>query len=172
MILFEFTFFLLQNFDYNWNIQKSVYHPFFLSFLMPHSQTKPLILEGPKKGVKSKAPIKIGGEQRMKESYNEGVASHIDPESCLDVPRGRGEALTGESAGGLLSGGTTFSRRPSQWFGAKAKQGLAICEWCRAPAESENLVCVDTLHARIGRPRKGNCVCQPIDPPCYNTNNS
>ncbi|MCP5005144.1 MAG: hypothetical protein GY941_14595, partial [Planctomycetes bacterium] len=30
----------------------------------------------------------------MKESYNEGVASHIGPESCLDVPRGRGEALT------------------------------------------------------------------------------
>ncbi|GAX61163.1 RNA-directed DNA polymerase [Candidatus Scalindua japonica] len=31
----------------------------------------------------------------MKGSYNEGVASHIDPESCLDDPRGRGEALTG-----------------------------------------------------------------------------
>ncbi len=49
----------------------------------------------------------------MKESYNEGVASHIDPESCLDDPRGRGEALTGESAGGLLSSENTFFRRPS-----------------------------------------------------------
>ena len=27
----------------------------------------------------------------MKESYNEGIASHIGPESCLDDPRGRGE---------------------------------------------------------------------------------
>jgi hypothetical protein len=31
----------------------------------------------------------------MKESYNEGVASHIGPESCFGDPRGRGEALTG-----------------------------------------------------------------------------
>ena len=37
----------------------------------------------------------------MKESYNEGVASHIDPESCLDDPQGRGEALTGGNTGGL-----------------------------------------------------------------------
>ena len=29
----------------------------------------------------------------MKESYNKGLASHIGPESCLDDPRGRGEAL-------------------------------------------------------------------------------
>ena len=28
----------------------------------------------------------------MKESYNEGVASHVGPESCLDDPRGRGES--------------------------------------------------------------------------------
>ena len=27
----------------------------------------------------------------MKESYDEGVASHVGPESCLDDPRGRGE---------------------------------------------------------------------------------
>ncbi len=33
----------------------------------------------------------------MKESYQKGVANHLSPESCLDEPRGRGEALTGES---------------------------------------------------------------------------
>lgn len=32
----------------------------------------------------------------MKESYRKGQASHLGPESCLDDPRGRGEALTGE----------------------------------------------------------------------------
>ncbi len=31
----------------------------------------------------------------MKKPYNEGVASYIDPESCLGDPRGRGEALAG-----------------------------------------------------------------------------
>lgn len=35
----------------------------------------------------------------MKESCNEGVASHIGPESCVDLPRGDSEALTGESIG-------------------------------------------------------------------------
>ena len=49
----------------------------------------------------------------MKESYQKGIANHLSPESCLDDPRGRGEALTGESAGGLLSSEITISRRPS-----------------------------------------------------------
>ena len=53
----------------------------------------------------------------MKESYNEGVASHIGSESCLDVPRGRGEALTGENTGGLLSSEITFFREPTTWTG-------------------------------------------------------
>jgi len=39
----------------------------------------------------------------MQESYQKGVANHLSPESCLDGPRGRGEALTGGSTGGLLS---------------------------------------------------------------------
>ena len=37
----------------------------------------------------------------MEESYQKGVATHLSPESCLDDPRGRGEALTGGSTGGL-----------------------------------------------------------------------
>jgi RNA-directed DNA polymerase len=48
----------------------------------------------------------------MKESYSKGVASHAGPESCLDDPRGRGEALTRESAGGLLSSEITLFREP------------------------------------------------------------
>ncbi len=91
----------------------------------------------------------------MKESYNEGLASHIGPESCLDDPRGRGEALTGESTGGLLSSEITNFRRPSQWAGTKATQAVALCESRSAPAESENLACVDAFCAGIGRPREG-----------------
>lgn len=52
----------------------------------------------------------------MKESYNKGLANHIDPESCLDDPRGRGKALTGENTGGLLSSENTAFQRSSQWL--------------------------------------------------------
>src|SRR5262249_39789282 len=38
-------------------------------------------------------------EEEMEELYAEGLATHGGPESCVDVPRGRGEALTGVRAG-------------------------------------------------------------------------
>jgi hypothetical protein len=38
-------------------------------------------------------------EEEMEELYAEGLATHGDPESCVDDPRGRGEALTGARAG-------------------------------------------------------------------------
>jgi len=51
----------------------------------------------------------------MKESYSKALAKHAGHESCLDDPRGRGEALTGGSAGGLLSSEITFFRVPILW---------------------------------------------------------
>jgi len=30
-----------------------------------------------------KAPIKIGKEKRMEDPYDEGIANHIGPESCV-----------------------------------------------------------------------------------------
>jgi hypothetical protein len=38
-------------------------------------------------------------EKEMRELYIEGVAIHGGPESCVGVPRGRSEALTGVRAG-------------------------------------------------------------------------
>jgi hypothetical protein len=38
-------------------------------------------------------------EEGMEESYTEGIASHGDPESCVGVREGEGEALTGARAG-------------------------------------------------------------------------
>ena len=35
----------------------------------------------------------------MEELYAEGLATHGGPEPCVDVPRGRGEALAGVRAG-------------------------------------------------------------------------
>ena len=39
----------------------------------------------------------------MKESHDEGLAIHIGPESCAVIRKGISEALTGESAGWVLS---------------------------------------------------------------------
>ena len=39
----------------------------------------------------------------MQVPYDEGVANHIDPESCAVVREGLGEALTGERTGQPLS---------------------------------------------------------------------
>ena len=59
----------------------------------------------------------------MKESYDEGVASRVGPESCLDDPRGRGEALTGENTGGLLSSEITLFRVPTLWCEREGNTG-------------------------------------------------
>src|SRR6266545_1618184 len=39
----------------------------------------------------------------MKVSHDEGVATHIGPESCAAARKGGGEALTGERAGRVFS---------------------------------------------------------------------
>ena len=39
----------------------------------------------------------------MKESYDEGLATRIGSESCVEVRKGVGEALTGVRAGRILS---------------------------------------------------------------------
>ena len=46
----------------------------------------------------------------MKVPYDEGIASHIGPESCVGDREGAGEALTGESAGRVLSRESNFLR--------------------------------------------------------------
>lgn len=92
----------------------------------------------------------------MKESYSKGIANHTGPESCLDDPRGSGEALTGGSAGGLLSSENTLFREPSQSFVSEGTRRVRVTT--RAdyhPAESRNLACADTFLTGIGRPRKG-----------------
>ena len=51
-----------------------------------------------------------GREERMKEPYREGLTSHPDPESCAGSREASGEALTGESAGQVLSCEICFDR--------------------------------------------------------------
>jgi hypothetical protein len=49
----------------------------------------------------------------MKEPYAKGVADHRGPESCIGSRKGSGEALTGESAGRVLSSEITFFGVPT-----------------------------------------------------------
>ncbi len=46
----------------------------------------------------------------MKESHVEGLATHSDPESCVAVREGSGEALTGVRAGRVFSRERNFLR--------------------------------------------------------------
>ncbi len=70
----------------------------------------------------------------MKESYSEGLAGHTGPESCLDDPRGRGEALTGESVGWLLSSEITFPGGRDSGLCAKATHEVSLSDGPSAPA--------------------------------------
>jgi len=55
------------------------------------------------RGRRLRCAGQTGAVQRMKESYGEGVVVHTGPESCAGAREGEGEALTGESAGRVLS---------------------------------------------------------------------
>jgi len=84
----------------------------------------------------------------MEELYVEGLATRGGPESCVDVPRGRGEALTGARAGRAIeprnqqSGVLTLSRR----WKAIPQPALSRAVWgpraVREPGHVRN------LHAR------------------------
>ena len=60
----------------------------------------------------------------MKESYDEGVASHIGPESCAVVRKDKGEALIGARAGRVWSRVILLkSREPTWWDEAEGHNG-------------------------------------------------
>jgi hypothetical protein len=94
----------------------------------------------------------------MKESYIEGLATHDGPESCAGTREGAGEALTGGSAGRVLSREISQSRTPTLLTGAeghmplndKASSGTVLRG--RRP-----LACTETPCARTGR----SSVCPP-----------
>jgi hypothetical protein len=90
----------------------------------------------------------------MKELYVEGRATHGGPQPCVDVPRGRGEALAWARAGraieprNQLSGVPTLSQR---W---KATP-LAALDASRqgAPRGQRSMACTEPPCARTGRSR-------------------
>ena len=90
----------------------------------------------------------------MKEFYVEGLATHDGPQSCVDVPQGRGEALTWARAGRAIeprnhsSGVPTLSRR------RKATPLAALCASRQgAPRGLRTMACAEPPGARTGRSR-------------------
>ncbi|MBW1609431.1 MAG: hypothetical protein JRJ74_15220 [Deltaproteobacteria bacterium] len=80
----------------------------------------------------------------MKVSYGEDLANHIDPESCVCSRKAAGEALTGESAGQVLSRERGFApgcRR--RQLDRKATRNISISQEMFRPR-----VVVDPVHVR------------------------
>src|SRR5260370_35853752 len=94
-------------------------------------------------------------EEEMEELYVEGLATHGGPESCVDDPRGRGEALTGARAGRAIEPRNHYDR------GADAVQevegntaGGAMREPLAGPARAENPgLCGTSMRGNRERPR-------------------
>src|SRR5690625_606741 len=87
----------------------------------------------------------------MNESYKKGIASHLDPESILDDPQMRTEALTGESAGGLLSSESTLFREPRRWPGIEGNMDGRVIRERLSARRSQRTWHAWTLSAREPR---------------------
>ncbi len=76
----------------------------------------------------------------MEEPYTEGVAIHGDPESCVGVRKGAGEALTGVRAGWAIEPRNQRFGVPTLSNYAEGNiVGSAMRELLADPARSENL---------------------------------
>lgn len=105
----------------------------------------------------------------MKVPYDEGIASYIGPESCADIRKGIGEALTGERAGQVLSRerGLRSGRRRRQ-RARKATRYTPIWQGMYWPRVVEDPAHVWKFSARepgdplfaLGRWNQGPC-CEP-----------
>jgi hypothetical protein len=84
----------------------------------------------------------------MKELYVEGLATHGDPESCVDVPRGRGEALTGARAGRAIEPRNLRFGVLTLFSGWKAIPLAALSRVVRGPRAVGEPGHVRNLHAR------------------------
>ena len=85
----------------------------------------------------------------MRTLYVEGVAIRGGPESCVGVPRGRSEALTGGVRAGRLSRVIPLVQGADALpIGGRQHCWRRFCEPSADPARSENPGTYDKLHAR------------------------
>jgi hypothetical protein len=84
----------------------------------------------------------------MEELYVEGLATHGDPESCVDDPRGRGEALTGARAGRAIEPRNQDSGAPARFSTWKATPSAALARAAGGPRAVGEPGHVRNFHAR------------------------
>lgn len=96
----------------------------------------------------------------MEELHVEGLATHDDPEPCVDVPRGRGEALVGARAGRAIEPRNLRSGVPTLSEARKATPLAALARAVRGPRVVEEPGHVRNLRTREpGDPT----LAQPVD---------
>ena len=95
----------------------------------------------------------------MKESYDEGIASHVGPESCAGVREGSGEALTGVRVGRVSSREMVLeSRVQTPWTWRKATRCASIAREAHGPcAVVDPVARTETPCTEIGRSH--DCLC-------------
>ena len=87
------------------------------------------------------APVKTGMVEGMKESNDEGIATHIGPAPCADSREGEGEASAGVRAGQVLSRENRVVLRDADAVGGCGRRHLArrYRETRGSPARSQTL---------------------------------
>jgi hypothetical protein len=95
----------------------------------------------------------------MRESYDEGIASHVGPESCAGAREGSGEALTGVRVGRVLSREMVLeSRVQTPWTWRKATRCASIVREAHGPcAVVDPVARTETPCTGIGRSH--GCLC-------------
>ena len=84
----------------------------------------------------------------MEELCVEGLATHDDPEPCVDDPRGRGEALVGARAGRAIEPRNPRFGVPTLYKRRKATSLAAFSRVVREPRVVKEPGHVRNLHAR------------------------
>ena len=102
-------------------------------------------------------------ESRMKESYVEGLATHGDPESCVSIREGAGEALAGAHVGEVLSREIKSIGVPTLLSDAEGNTvGGVMASLLRTPRGRRPSACVEALCTGTGRshirPQDDGCV--------------
>jgi hypothetical protein len=90
----------------------------------------------------------------MEELYTEGLATRGDPEPCVDVPRGRGEASVGARAGRAIEPRNPLVRGAhtvQDVEGHTAGSAIASCRW--TPRGPRTRACTEPPCTRTGRSR-------------------
>jgi hypothetical protein len=91
----------------------------------------------------------------MEELHAEGLATHGDPESCVDDPRGRGEALTGARAGRAIEPRNSEFGVPTLFGQAEGNiaGGVIASRWW-TPRGLGTMACTEPPGARTGRSQR------------------